>query len=110
MNLSIDIGGTQIRFALVSNNKVLECAEFPNNVTNYQENILKIKAKFDEWNQPVDFIGIACPGPLDTKTGQILISPNLDDWNQKNLKEEFFKVFNIKDIRVNNDTNVAALG
>ncbi|ARU91477.1 glucokinase [Spiroplasma clarkii] len=110
MNLSIDIGGTKIRFALVKDNQVVKSSEFFNNVKNYKENILKIKTTFDQWAEKVEFIGIACPGPLDIKSGKIYNSPNLEDWNNKNLKEEFGSVFQVWDIRINNDANVAALG
>lgn len=110
MNLSIDIGGTKIRFALVENNKILKADEFLNNTKDYKWNILKIQKKFEEWNSKIDFIGIACPGPLNIKDGIIINSPNLDDWNGKNLKTEFKNIMKIDDIRVNNDANVAALG
>gem|GEM_PF-3875341 len=36
MNLSIDIGGTKIRFALVDNNKILKADEFLNNTKDYK--------------------------------------------------------------------------
>ncbi|AGR41383.1 ROK family protein [Spiroplasma taiwanense] len=57
-----------------------------------------------------DFIGLACPGPLNLKTGEIINTPNLPAWNGKNLVEEFKKIFLNKEIKFNNNANVAALG
>ncbi|AUM62775.1 ROK family protein [Spiroplasma monobiae] len=110
MKLAVDIGGTSIRFALIENNKIIKKHVIDTNGNDMNKNLLEIKEKVDSWNQSFDYIGICCPGPLDLKTGKILITYNLPDWNQKSILQAFKDLFNMDNVKINNDGNVAALG
>jgi glucokinase len=59
--------------------------------------------------EKLEFIGIASPGPLDIKNGVILNTPNLKNWNNRNIKQDFKNKYKV-DVGINNDANVAALG
>ncbi|AGR42265.1 ROK family protein [Spiroplasma diminutum] len=110
MKLAIDIGGTSIRIALIENNKIIKKEVIDTDGDSMQNNLDQIKEIVDNWNQPFDYIGICCPGPLDLKTGTILITYNLPDWNKKCVLQEFKDLFKIDNVKINNDANVAALG
>lgn len=110
--LGIDIGGTNLRAALLDQelnlidkfkiqNKVEKGPEY-----NIDKLILGIKERWEDKN--IKAIGVGCPGPLDIKKGIILITPNLRGWEFFNLKLYIEKEFNLP-VCVNNDANVAAL-
>ncbi|WP_338984483.1 ROK family protein [Spiroplasma endosymbiont of Diplazon laetatorius] len=110
MKLAVDIGGTSIRFALIDNNKIINKKVIDTDGNNMKKNLQEIKETVDSWNHSIDYIGVCCPGPLDLKTGTILITYNLPDWNQKCVLQEFKDLFNVENVKINNDGNVAALG
>ena len=58
----------------------------------------------------IDIICIACPGPLNSKTGEIYNTPNLKILQNINLKNYVKKLFNCENINIMNDANVFALG
>ena len=54
-------------------------------------------------------LSVACPGPLDSKNGIILNTPNLKLFRNYALKEKLREHFNCK-ISIENDANLFALG
>ena len=54
-------------------------------------------------------IGIACPGPLDSKNGIILKTPNLKILQNINLKKDLESALNFP-VYIENDANLFALG
>ena len=54
-------------------------------------------------------VGIACPGPLDSKNGIILNTPNLIILQNVNLKKELESILNFP-VHIENDANLFALG
>ena len=110
--LGVDIGGTNLRVALLDQelnlidkfkiqNKVEKGPEY-----NMDKLIFVIKERWKDKN--IKAIGVGCPGPLDIKKGIILITPNLKGWEFFKLKSYIEKKLNLP-VCVNNDANVAAL-
>jgi len=103
--IGIDLGGTNLRVALVKGNKILK---YIKKKTPKKRDLL-IKELLDSisqlMNKNVKGIGISSPGPL--KDGIIKNSPNLPLHNY-NLKEKVRKTFNIK-TEVENDANCVAI-
>ena len=54
-------------------------------------------------------IGIASPGPLDSKRGIILNTPNLQDFQNYKIADDFSKKLNL-DVFIENDANLFSLG
>src|SRR3990170_6976220 len=105
--LGIDIGGTFIRAAIVSDIGKIIMKERVNTGTNVLDNALTLAKKISENNNIIG-IGIGAPGPLDIKRGIILNPPNLKIKNL-NLLKPFQKKFKMP-IVVDNDANLALWG
>ncbi|AUB31800.1 ROK family protein [Spiroplasma floricola] len=110
MKLAIDIGGTSIRFALIDKNQIIKKEVMDTNPNDRKSNFDYIKKTVESWNETIDYIGICCPGPLDLKTGTILITYNLPDWSEKCILQEIKDLFKIDNVKIDNDGNIAALG
>ena len=110
--LGIDIGGTNLRAALIDEDgKIIEKFKVDNEVIkgpeyNIDKLVLGIKERWE--NKKIKSIGLGCPGPLDIKRGVILVTPNLSSWEYFNIKSYLERAFNLP-VEVNNDANVAAL-
>ena len=77
--LSIDFGGTTYSFLIFENDNILlKSPSFDlKKFNNYQDLLFEISNKVYKIVDKIDFIGVACPGPLDSKSGIILNTPNL---------------------------------
>lgn len=104
---SIDIGGTNVRFALFKNNKIVEKFRFATDVNYYEQTLDKIidLAK----NFDVKAIALCIPGPANYEKGIILSSPNLIGWNGVNVKNYLLNNSDIEYAVFENDANVMAL-
>ncbi|MFZ5955257.1 MAG: ROK family protein [Nanoarchaeota archaeon] len=103
--IAVDLGGTNLRTALVINNKVLcyNKKSTPKNADVLVEELFNSISEF--MSNEVKGIGIACPGPL--KNGMIQNPPNLALKNF-DLKKAVKKKFKIK-VEVENDAKCVAL-
>lgn len=115
--IAVDIGGTNLRVAIVDRNgKIIEKKQTPTEVSGGATVVIQqvIGLIYDVLKKSkVSFcqvigIGIGCPGPLDTKTGVIIDTPNLG-WKNVALKDTIEQEFQIP-VYVDNDGNLAALG
>ena len=110
MKLSIDIGGSFIKAAIVDlkDKKILNEKKIPtfSHSDKALENLFNIIS--EELITEVDSICIAFAGQIDNKTGYVIYSPNLffSDLPLKSLLEEKFK----KRVYIDNDVNAAAWG
>lgn len=110
--IGIDIGGTNIRIALLNSElEIIKKYKYENNLElGPMENLSK-SIEFINENLKVsriNGIGIGCPGPLDIYNGVILNPPNLKKWHGFNIKEYYESKTGLK-TKVNNDANVAGL-
>ena len=113
--LGIDIGGTQIRTALINFKGDLEARnamrtpaeEGPDAVI---RSILQMAdSALESTAGKVIGIGLGVPGPVDPVTGTIYNPPNLPGWGTRSILEPIKDRFSIP-VFVGNDANVAALG
>ncbi|MFX4306835.1 ROK family protein [Exiguobacterium sp. A1_3_1] len=110
--IGIDLGGTQTRVAVIDQHKIVKQLSFPTNpkagpsqtLSNIEYAIQVFSEEFHLSN-----IGIAAPGPLDTKTGLLLSPPNLPGWDEVDLVTPLSSAFDLP-VFLENDANAAALG
>lgn len=108
MKIGVDIGGTEIKAGLVSNNKIIKKISVRTGKTKKEviENIIKtISNLFDK---RISLIGIGCPGPADYEKGIIGNTPNMP-LKGVNLKKIISKRFS-KKVLMTNDANCFVLG
>lgn len=110
--VAIDIGGTNIRAALLDEERnIVDKIKIKNEVEKGPEyNLRKITNYInEEWiTKGIKGVGVGCPGPLNIKTGTILKAPNLIGWDNFNVKKFIEDNTSLK-TEVNNDANVAGL-
>src|SRR2546421_7332146 len=114
--VGVDLGGTQIRTAVLRGPTLLSRVSLmtgknpspgriiPRVYTAIQEALDKAGTTIEQ----IAGIGIAAPGPLDSKTGVIFTPPNMAGWDHVPLRDIFTEHFHIP-IFVENDANTAGL-
>jgi glucokinase len=115
LTIGIDLGGTQVRAALVQGAQILrrasartDVAGGPNAVVaQFRQLISEICAP--EERARVAGVGIAAPGPLDSETGTILHIPTLPQWDMFPLRETMQRELGLP-VVVENDGIAAAYG
>ena len=110
--LGIDIGGTNLRCAVISKNgsikEVFKTTNEPGKGAEYNLDKIIQKVK-EEWTgYSLEKAGVGCPGPLDLKQGIILNPVNLKGWGNFNIKKYLEEKLHVP-VYVNNDANVAGL-
>ena len=108
MYLCFDIGGTNIKAGLFSDEGSLiekVSSKTPADYDNIVMSIKDIAFKYPD----VKACAIAVPGTCMPEAGQILFCPNLLTLNGKNLKNDVQKLIK-KPVYLENDANMAALG
>ena len=93
--IAIDIGGTTFSFVIFNNKKyIFKSKNFDIKIYKKYDSFLK-KLSFEinkeTKEKKIDFIGVACPGPLDSNTGEIFDTPNLTILRYVNLKKDIQK-------------------
>ena len=111
MKIGVDLGGTNVRAALVDGTTVIrkEKASCPAKGT--QEEVVEAIAALIEpliCNE-VTSIGIGVPSVVDTTKGIVYNVANIPSWQEVHLKEIFEKRFGIP-VHINNDANCFSLG
>ena len=112
----IDLGGTQIRVALVDDSgRVLRRAAMPTDVAGGPKGVLaQIQQMADEIghrseSHRVAGIGISAPGPLDSVSGTVIDIPTLPGWQGFPLRDAASKLFELP-VVLENDGIAAAFG
>ena len=111
--IAIDIGGTQLRIALVDDAyHIVEVHKTANDRTqdaqaNCAPLVAWIRAKQEEGVELAG-IGIGSPGPLDLRAGKVLNPPNLVGWDDFEIVRYFSEATGLPTY-LNNDANVAGL-
>ena len=110
--LGIDLGGTNVRVAKISEDgKILAQVKGP---SYGQEGPAKVMANIKEMVRDIPGwkdcagIGVGVPGPVDTKAGTMVLSTNLPGFAGYPFADEMSKEFGMPCF-LDNDANVAAL-
>lgn len=111
--IGIDIGGTQIRIALLDKDyKIVDLYKTANDRTRPAEDNCAPLVDWIRKQQAAGYelagIGIGSPGPLDLKAGKILNPPNLIGWDNFEIVRYFSDACGLPTF-LNNDANVAGL-
>src|SRR6266516_3300786 len=112
--VGVDIGGTQIRTAVLQGAKLRSRVSIPTGADPTPDRIIPrvfgaVQQALNEAQVPLDQlagIGVAMPGPLDNRTGVIYSPPNLPGWNAVPLHDIFYNHFKIP-IFIENDAHAA---
>ncbi|WGI36820.1 ROK family protein [Mesomycoplasma lagogenitalium] len=104
---SIDIGGTNVRFALVKNFKIVKKIRFLTNANNWKETLDKICNLLNKYE--INQVALCIPGPANYEDGILLKTPNLKGWNNLNVKKYLLENSKISKIIFENDANAMAL-
>uniref|UniRef100_A0A7V3NV75 ROK family protein n=1 Tax=candidate division WOR-3 bacterium TaxID=2052148 RepID=A0A7V3NV75_UNCW3 len=108
--LSFDIGGTNVKYGVVEDGKILERGSFPTDVDKGKDFLISrlvelAKEKIDR----IDGIGLAVAGLVDHEKGIVYEPPNLPGWNYVPIKE-IIESKTEKPTFVLNDANAFVLG
>lgn len=112
--IAVDLGGTNIRGALVANTgEVIARFSTPTHANEGPEAVIdRIAMVIEKVATDVDSsvpVGIASPGPLDPRSGTILFTPNLPGWRDVPLVSRL-ESRTQRRIALQNDGNCGALG
>jgi glucokinase len=112
MNIGVDLGGTNIRVAVMDDNGIiieeLGCpTEAENGPLPAIEKIIAMIQSLQE-KHAVRSVGIGAPGPLDAKRGIIIEPPNLSSWKNIELTKMIESAIHLP-VYLENDANAAAL-
>lgn len=115
--IGIDIGGTSIKGAAVRNNgfilgqftsEVIKGEPAEATLERLANNVEHFLATTDLDKRELIGIGIGCPGAINSTSGYVDFSPNLN-WNNVPLKKFMEDRFHLP-VRITNDANAAGLG
>lgn len=115
--IGIDLGGTNIAAGIVDENGVILCKDsVPTGASRPKEEIINdiaalcrtLTAKMGLTLSEIDSVGIAVPGGVDEKSGEILFTPNIP-FSGLNICEILSEKLDGRRVRVANDANAATL-
>jgi glucokinase len=114
--LAVDLGGTNLRGALVDRDGVIlheertptHAHEGPDAViARVADSIAQVVAATGAPAQVG--VGVAAPGPLNPRTGVVYFCPNLPGWQDTPLRAQL-ETLTSRPVQIGNDANAAALG
>ena len=113
MVIAVDIGGTQLRAALyeIDNPTQIACERAGTlaNTPGVYDRLRQVVQGVWPTTGEVLAIGIASPGPLDPRSGQVLVTPNIPEWHNFPLAPNLAADFHVPAF-LDNDANLGALG
>lgn len=115
--LGIDIGGTSIKGASITDKGVIldrfsldvNKEDRPEKTIGELCDVINEFLRTHKYDEPIKGIGIGSPGVINHDNGEILSSPNLLTWEHFMLRD-FVESHTGYKVYLNNDANVAALG
>ncbi len=116
--VGIDLGGTNIKSAIVSEEKKIivktsvptPTQEGPKAIMDAMANVVHdLMNKEGIKTQDILAVGIGAPGPMNWQTGVVYSPPNLPGWHNVPLADEMQKRLNVP-CYVENDANAACFG
>ena len=116
--IGIDVGGTNVKIALVDNKgKIIYSNSIPTRaemgyeytINNMKEAITELIKETKSDPKNIESIGFGFPGQIDYQKGIVRLAPNIPGWVDVPIAEIMEKAFGIP-TRVDNDVRCAALG
>ena len=111
--IGIDIGGTTFSSALFDKNlNIIKTSkkQLISQIDSTNNLLLSLSEQINAFDSSeITGIGISCPGPLDSKNGVVLDTPNLELLQNVNLKKELESRCSLP-VYIENDANLFALG
>lgn len=115
--IGVDLGGTQMRVAVMRGATLLSRVGLLTGENPAPERVMpRVFAAIQEALEKANVsiadvagIGIAAPGPLDSKTGVVFAPPNMPGWDHVPLRDIFSEQYHMP-IFVENDANASGLG
>ncbi len=116
--IGIDVGGTNVKIALVDNKgKIIYSNSIPTRaemgyeytINNMKEAITELIKETKSDPKNIESIGFGFPGQIDYQKGIVRLAPNIPGWVNVPIAEIMEKEFGIP-TRVDNDVRCAALG
>ena len=118
--ISVDLGGTQLRVAVQRGCKILSQVRVSTGQAPTPDRLIPrihdaIQQALDKASmslENIEGIGIGVAGPLDSQTGMVFASPNLEGWHDVPLLDIFKETYASYEfpIYLENDANAAGLG
>ena len=113
VTIAVDVGGTHMRAAVFSDNKI--SPRFQTRIRTYSggesslDCLMHLINKLIPAGESTHGIGVAVPGPIDPHKGVILTAPNLREWIGVPIAQMISEQFGVP-AALGNDANLAALG
>lgn len=115
--IGIDVGGTNVKIALVDEGKIIYSNRVPTyakmgyeyTVNNIKQAIKDLMKETNTEAKDIQGIGFDFPGQVDCKTGVVKLAPNIPGWVNVPIAQMIEEEFNIP-TRIDNDVRCAALG
>lgn len=116
--IGIDVGGTNVKIALVDGEgKIIYSNSVPTyaqmgyeyTVNNIKQAIRDLMKETNTDAKEIEGIGFDFPGQVDYKTGVVKLAPNIPGWINVPIAQMIEEEFNIP-TRIDNDVRCAALG
>jgi len=93
LTIGIDLGGTQVRAALVEEGRILrravartDASGGPTAVLGQFKKLISEICTADDWSR-LTGLGVSAPGPLDSETGTVIHIPTLPRWESVPLRD-----------------------
>lgn len=115
--ISIDVGGSKLHIAILDgeynilfDRKIILEDKNIKIVLNNTVNIIKeLLSESDLKTEDIKIVGISVPSVINMNRDTVIWSPNLEGWENFNIKDYFLSEMNLN-IILENDLNAAALG
>ena len=115
--IGIDVGGTNVKIALVDDGKIIYSNSVPTyaqmgyeyTVNNIKQAIKDLMKETETTAADIKGIGFDFPGQVDYKTGVVKLAPNIPGWVNVPIAQMIEEAFHIP-TKIDNDVRCAALG
>jgi glucokinase len=111
MKVSVDLGGTNLRAALIDNGTCVIVKSIPCPAKEHADTIINCLTSLiaEVITDSTTGIGVGVPSIVDTKNGIVYDVANIPAWTEVHLKEILSKRFGVP-VEINNDSNCFTLG
>lgn len=111
MKIGIDMGGTNLRAALVDKHGIVRMEQVASPAHGTEQEAIDVLCKLVErlLSDGIDGIGAGIPSVIDRDNGIVYNAANIPSWKEVHLKDILHKRFGMK-IAIENDSNCFTLG